>query len=85
MDTGKKKSRIEEKQQEPKTDWERLRRSYCKTGGKGTNENSMDIVRRATVEEIVETIVERGMNNKLATVLFFFSHLQRLAESSIMF
>ncbi|XP_024966417.1 uncharacterized protein LOC112506532 isoform X2 [Cynara cardunculus var. scolymus] len=68
--TGKKKSRTDEKQ-EMKTDWESLRRTYCKSGGKETNENNMDAVdwdavRRATVEEIAETIVERGMNNVLA-------------------
>ncbi|KAI3719974.1 hypothetical protein L6452_20881 [Arctium lappa] len=82
LDTGKKKSRIEEKQQETKTDWERLRRSYCKTGGKGTSGDNMhavdwDAVRRATVEEIAKTIVERGMNNKLAARIkvhnYFFS------------
>ncbi|KAI3769145.1 hypothetical protein L6452_00245 [Arctium lappa] len=80
--TGKKKSRSEEKQ-ETKTDWESLRRTYCKTGGKETNENNMDAVdwdavRRATVEEIADTIVERGMNNVLAARIKEF--LERMVK-----
>lgn len=59
------------KQQEIKTDWEEFRKTYCKPGGKETNENYMDAVdwdavRRAPHKELAETIAERGMNNVLA-------------------
>nr|XP_043619619.1 DNA glycosylase/AP lyase ROS1-like [Erigeron canadensis] len=68
--TGKKKSKIEKKQ-ESKIDWEALRKTYCRYGRRETDDNFMDAVdwdavRRAPVEELAKVIAERGMNNVLA-------------------
>ncbi|KAM0023774.1 putative HhH-GPD domain, endonuclease III-like, iron-sulfur cluster loop, DNA glycosylase [Helianthus debilis subsp. tardiflorus] len=67
---GKKKN-SKEKKQEPKIDWEELRKSYCKTGEKEPDVNcrdavDWDAVRRAPVEELAKIIEERGMHNVIA-------------------
>ncbi|XP_071696794.1 DNA glycosylase/AP lyase ROS1-like [Rutidosis leptorrhynchoides] len=72
LETGSSgKKNKSEKKQEKKVDWEEVRKRYCKTGDVETDENYMDAVdwdavRRATVEELANIIVKRGMNNVLA-------------------
>ncbi|KAI7734524.1 hypothetical protein M8C21_030971 [Ambrosia artemisiifolia] len=66
-----KKKNTKKEKQEPKTDWDELRKSYCKTGEKEPNVNyrdavDWDAVRRAPVEEIAKIIEERGMQNVIA-------------------
>ncbi|KAI3675769.1 hypothetical protein L1987_85362 [Smallanthus sonchifolius] len=59
------------KKQEPETDWDELRKAFCKTGEKETNVNyrdavDWDAVRRASVGEIAKIIEDRGMHNVIA-------------------
>lgn len=65
----KKTSKVETKQ-ETTIDWDELRRTYC-SKEREKDDNAMDsvdweAVRNATVEEIAQTIAQRGMNNVLA-------------------
>ncbi|KAK9057183.1 hypothetical protein SSX86_024550 [Deinandra increscens subsp. villosa] len=67
---GKRKNK-KDKKPEPRTDWDELRKSYCKTGEKETNVNhrdavDWDAVRRASVAEIAKIIIDRGMHNVIA-------------------
>ncbi|KAL8205722.1 hypothetical protein R6Q57_009273 [Mikania cordata] len=66
-----KKINKKEKKQEPETDWEELRKTYYRTGEKETNVNyrdavDWDAVRCASVAEIAQIIVDRGMHNVIA-------------------
>lgn len=68
---GKKKGKVKEKQQETPIDWDELRKKYW-TGRKSEDSPSTmdtvdwDAVRQASVDELAETICERGMNNVMA-------------------
>ncbi|KAM7496867.1 hypothetical protein LguiA_021281 [Lonicera macranthoides] len=68
---GKKRGKVREKQQETTIDWDELRKKYW-TGRKGEDSPSTmdpvdwDAVRQASVDELAETICERGMNNVMA-------------------
>lgn len=64
----RKKTKAEQKK-ENTTDWDKLRRTYC-TRRERTDETmdavDWEAVRRAKVEEVADTIKQRGMNNILA-------------------
>ncbi|XP_059645939.1 protein ROS1A-like [Cornus florida] len=65
-----KKSKVEGKQEKP-INWDDLRKTYSsgarKTSGDAMDSLDWEAVRQAPVEVVSKTIVERGMNNVLAT------------------
>ncbi|XP_076926825.1 DNA glycosylase/AP lyase ROS1-like [Bidens hawaiensis] len=73
---GKRKYR-KKKRQMSKADWDKLRKTYCKTGEKETIVNYRDVVdwdavRCAPAEEFAKIIEDRGMQNVIADRIKYF-------------